>query len=172
MLLKTLIKFAKDHNRPIPRHIHLQMDNTSADNKTQVVLAFFMLLVQAGILEAITLGFLPVGHTHEDMDALFSIIASFLKRHACSTFEQLAEPCVKASAKTEGSILRSDMVFDWIHLIRGHHNKKIFKNMTLAHGFKISHHFTVEGQVGLQYKEWCRQIDWLAITTPFQFKPI
>ena len=49
------------------------------ENKNRYLFAYFKSLVDCGIFEHIYLNFLPVGHTHCDIDQLFSRVATFLK---------------------------------------------------------------------------------------------
>ena len=49
------------------------------ENKNRYLFAYLKSLVDCGIFEHIYLNFLPVGHTHCDIDQLFSRVATFLK---------------------------------------------------------------------------------------------
>ncbi|KAL3697832.1 hypothetical protein R1sor_011908 [Riccia sorocarpa] len=60
----------------LPRAFMLQMDNSEKDNKNIHVLAFCSELVKLGIFETVEVNFLMVGHTHEDIDALFSKVSA------------------------------------------------------------------------------------------------
>ncbi|KAL3685746.1 hypothetical protein R1sor_003768 [Riccia sorocarpa] len=60
----------------LPRAFLLQMDNSAKDNKNIHVLAFCSELVKRGIFEIVEVNFLMVGHTHEDIDALFSKVSA------------------------------------------------------------------------------------------------
>lgn len=75
--------------RPLPRHLLLQMDNSGKDNKNQTILAFCSELVSRGVFETVTMNFLMVGHTHEDIDALFSKVALQILDKEVVTFPQL-----------------------------------------------------------------------------------
>jgi hypothetical protein len=46
----------------------LQLDNTCKQNKARFLMAFLGDLVSRGIFREIYVSFLPVGHTHEDID--------------------------------------------------------------------------------------------------------
>lgn len=46
----------------------LQLDNSAKDNKNQYILNWCAYLVAMGLVDEIELGFLLVGHTHEDID--------------------------------------------------------------------------------------------------------
>lgn len=57
--------------KPLQQHLTLQLDNSGKDNKNQMVMAFYRELVSRGVFEKIQMSFLMVGHTHQDIDALF-----------------------------------------------------------------------------------------------------
>ena len=63
----------------LPPVFFLQLDNTTKQNKGRFVLAFLAILVEHGIFERVYVCFLPVGHTHEDIDQMFSRIAMALR---------------------------------------------------------------------------------------------
>ena len=49
----------------------VQLDNTSSENKNRGTFGYFGALVATGTFKKVVLSFLPVGHTHEDIDAIF-----------------------------------------------------------------------------------------------------
>jgi hypothetical protein len=57
--------------KPLPRTILLQMDNCVKDNKNHHLLVFLSLLTAHKVFKEVQLGFLVVGHTHEDIDGSF-----------------------------------------------------------------------------------------------------
>jgi hypothetical protein len=65
---------------PLPKRLYLQFDNSTKDNKNRFVMAFCSLLTARGIFKEVTVGFLVVGHTHEDIDAYFSYLSKLLKQ--------------------------------------------------------------------------------------------
>jgi hypothetical protein len=65
---------------PLPRKLFLQLDNSTKDNKNRFVMAFCSLLTARRIFKEVTVGFLVVEHTHEDIDAYFSYLSKLLKR--------------------------------------------------------------------------------------------
>ena len=69
----------------IPPILLLQLDNTNKTNKGRTLFAFLYLLVHYGVLSKVVLTFLPTGHTHEDIDQLFSRIAEHLRRNDALT---------------------------------------------------------------------------------------
>jgi hypothetical protein len=66
--------------KPLPRKLFLQMDNCVKDNKNHHLLAFSSLLIACEVFEEVQLGFLVVGHTHEDIDGSFGYLSKKLKK--------------------------------------------------------------------------------------------
>ena len=69
-------------SRPVvslPKKPFLQLDNYAKNNKNRYVMAFCSLLIAWRIFKEVTVGFLIVGHTHEDIDAHFSYLLKLLK---------------------------------------------------------------------------------------------
>ena len=95
-LLRTIaeIKAAQGF---LPPNLFIQMDNTNADNKTKVTLAMCERLVASGMFKTVELGFLPVGHTHEDIDQSFSVLAKALQKRPAFDFEGLRATCASAN---------------------------------------------------------------------------
>jgi hypothetical protein len=63
----------------LPINLLLQMDNCVKDNKNWHLLVFLSLLMVRDVFEEVKLGFLIVGHTHEDIDGCFSYLSKTLK---------------------------------------------------------------------------------------------
>ena len=78
VIWRTLCKL-QDMREIWAEELHVQLDNTTKDNKNHTVFAFLAWLVQSGNFHKVTVSFLPVGHTHEDIDALFGVIVRFLR---------------------------------------------------------------------------------------------
>ena len=72
----------------------------SRENKNRYLFAYLKSLVDCGIFDHIYLNFLPVGHTHCDIDQLFSRVATFLKGDLafvfCSMHVQQSLTCSKS----------------------------------------------------------------------------
>ena len=78
VLLRTLQKLGPEN---LGKVLYLQLDNCSGDNKNRFVLMFCAYLVHIGLFDKVKISFLCVGHTHEDIDQLFSTYASYLRRY-------------------------------------------------------------------------------------------
>ena len=59
----------------LPPVLHLQLDNTTKQCKSRYLMGCLSLLIAQGVFEQVTMSYLPVGHTLEDIDKLFSLVA-------------------------------------------------------------------------------------------------
>ncbi len=53
--------------KSIPEHLHVQLDNTVSQNKNSIVLKAMVAMTALRMWASASLGFLRVGHTHEDV---------------------------------------------------------------------------------------------------------
>ena len=74
----TDIRRRRSHGE-CPDALYLQLDNTCKQNKNRFLIGFLGLLVYRDIFQEILVSFLPVGHTHEDVDQFFSVLGKGLK---------------------------------------------------------------------------------------------
>ncbi|KAL3678871.1 hypothetical protein R1sor_021827 [Riccia sorocarpa] len=58
--------------RMLPPNLYIQLDNFGKDNKNWPMMASSSELVARGCCKTVTMSFLMVGHTHEDIDVFFS----------------------------------------------------------------------------------------------------
>jgi hypothetical protein len=74
VLMETLIdlRALKGPEWEMPSVLYLQLDNASGENKNQAVMTFCCALVYFDVFDRIKISFISVGHTHEDIDQLFS----------------------------------------------------------------------------------------------------
>jgi hypothetical protein len=63
----------------LPKKFLFQMDNCVKDNKNRHFLTFLSLLKTRKVFEEVKLGFLVVGHTHEDIDGCFGYLSKKLR---------------------------------------------------------------------------------------------
>jgi hypothetical protein len=67
----------------------LQMDNYVKDNISRYLLAFLSLLIVRKMFEEVKLGFLIVGHAHEDIDKCFGYLSKKLREQNNSILANL-----------------------------------------------------------------------------------
>ena len=74
---------------PLPKKLFIQMDNCTRENKNKFVMSYLDALVRWGVFDEIEAGFLPVGHTHCDVDQAFSSTSNRLDTHDAITLEDM-----------------------------------------------------------------------------------
>jgi hypothetical protein len=89
-----------------PEELYVQVDGGS-ENANKYVLALLELLVVKGVCRLIYYTRLPVGHTHEDIDACFGVIWGTFRNNPCLTPNEYKERI--KSAFGEGSTLKVDV---------------------------------------------------------------
>lgn len=76
-------------DRKLPPVLFVQADNCTRENKNRFFLAYFELLAANGVFKEVQISFLPVGHTHTDIDQSFCSVATKLKTTDAITMEEL-----------------------------------------------------------------------------------
>jgi hypothetical protein len=61
--------------------LRVQLDNTTKENKNNYMLGYLAMLVQTAVFTVVELHFLPVGHTHNDLDGVFGRCVLYM--HCC-----------------------------------------------------------------------------------------
>lgn len=87
-ILRMIAKWQELHpKKKYPDEIYIQIDG-GAENANKCVPALCEYLVAKGITKRIVLTRLPVGHTHEDIDACFGVIYEWFKTKSIYTPQQ------------------------------------------------------------------------------------
>ena len=152
-------------NNPI---LYLQLDNCS-ENKNRVLFAFLSDLVERKVFDKVYAGFLMVGHTHEDIDQFFSVIASWLKKFEtiCPDIESLKQ-AIKAAFLSKGkdpptvAHLHAPEVYDYDSFYLPSLNPKLAHH-SLPHQFRFQ---CFENAVLCHYKMWSTHPKWLPELEP------
>ena len=97
---------------PLPPVLYVQLDNTSRENKNKFTMAYFNMLVEKGIFKKIKIGFLVVGHTHDQIDQMFSRFSVKLNRQRAFRLDSLKEIIVD-SYTPKPEIIFVDQVADF-----------------------------------------------------------
>lgn len=69
--------------------LYIIMDNTPGDNKNSYVFAMLAYLVAVGMFQEVEVIHLLKGHTHNDVDAVFGVLAKRVKHATIYTPEEL-----------------------------------------------------------------------------------
>jgi hypothetical protein len=100
-VLHRVMKAELDRTGTLPKTMYLQLDNTTRQCKSKFVVAWLHYLIQCGIFDDIYISFLPKGHTHEDIDQMFSCVAKYLRGHDCPSPLAFAT-CIRAAYTFNG----------------------------------------------------------------------
>jgi hypothetical protein len=97
-----LYHFEQHHRRPfVQRTLYLQLDNTTKQCKSKYMLGYMALLVAWFVFAETMLSFLIVGHTHEDIDQMFSRIAVWLRKNNATSRIGFRDAILKAFTKPD-----------------------------------------------------------------------
>lgn len=90
-VIECLHRFLNNRNDQfgLSKNLYIQMDNCSRENKNRYTLGYLESLVAWGVFDEICASFLPVGHTHIDIDQVFSRTATRLHANDAVTLSEL-----------------------------------------------------------------------------------
>ena len=110
----------------LPDTIYHQIDGGS-ENTAKTVLAVSELLVAKRLTKKVVLTRLPVGHTHEDIDAVFGVIWSKVMNHNVLTPKQYKHLLLLSGREKEQTVKVVDLwsVPDYIKYFSPHINKHL-----------------------------------------------
>ncbi len=113
-IIEVIHRFLNDRrNRgPLPRTFFVQVDNCTRENKNHYFMAYLQSLVALGIFDTVEVGFLPKGHTHEDVDQCFSQTSCRLKQHNAITLTDLHYQLSHAN-KGQAKVSHMKRVVNW-----------------------------------------------------------
>lgn len=87
MYEENMLKVHADFN--LPPMLILQLDNCGKENKNQYLIKYLGLLIYMGVFARIEVHFLPVGHTHTQVDQAISVVARAIRTQDIATLEEL-----------------------------------------------------------------------------------
>ena len=116
--LQMIFEFTQNELGRLPRKFLLQTDNCRRDLKNQYVLTYLYLLVDMGIFEEVLMSNMPPGHTHNNVDQMFGVFASHLKKVEIPTFESLMDELKKINVNGSQPVVK-ELVYtcDFVKLI-------------------------------------------------------
>ena len=100
-----------EEGRPMPEVLYVQMDNVSS-NKGYVLFSYLALLLEKQVFRKVKVNFLIVGHTHENIDQMFSRFSIALRTVDCLTLEELMH-CARTSMKLQPNVVEVKSTIDW-----------------------------------------------------------
>ena len=144
----------------LPPILNVQMDNATGNNKNRYVYAYWSLLVPKRILQEVYVNFMIVGHTHDDIDALFGRWSMLLKKENFPTIPALMK-----------SFMDVESIPTIPHLIKEVPDFKSFIGGTILDKEEVLVGHTKQQQVKfyvdgtgcprMKYKFFCTDVEWL-----------
>jgi len=161
-LWDTIVQVKQKNGGWLAPNLLLQLDNTTKQNKGNGLFSFLALLVAQGVFKTIEVSFLPVGHTHCDIDQLFSRVAVYLRSHDAFSRQEFAF-CIQCAFRKMDGKLCTVMVYHWESVgnisdwLKNRHSK--FVGVTLFYHFKFSTHKSTDVSV-VRDTVWCQARCW------------
>ena len=146
----------------LPPILNAQMDNDTGDNKNRYVFCFWSLLVANRIFCEVYVNFMIVGHTHDDIDALFGRWSMILKKENFPIVPALMKSFMDLDSKPTIPHLIEE-VPDFKGFIAGSFvdgNKILVGHMRPQ---QMKFYLDSTGCPVMKYKHLCTDIDWLGI---------
>ena len=126
-------KLRQAEGRPLPKVLYVQLDNVNS-NKSQLLMAYASLLVKLNVFEKIKINFLLVGHTHENIDQLFSRLSVALRQFDILCLEELME-IAKNSVQPSPTPVACQCSFDWHSFLKPCMNT--VNDLSFNHAFRV-----------------------------------
>jgi len=144
----------------LPRVLYLQLDNTSRENKNQIVFGYLNMLVELGIFEKVKVGFLIVGHTHDHIDQMFSRFAVTLGRKNVGSLPSLIK-VIRKTYSPEPVVLTLEETIDMRRFILGSHGEERciekLNDISFQHQFRIKN---IDGKTLIWGKKYSTSVEW------------
>ncbi|XP_071143255.1 uncharacterized protein [Mytilus edulis] len=154
LTVSTLMNILFMMKDSLPEVLYLQMDNCGRENKNRYLMSFLAFLVELKVFRKIKLSFLMVGHTHEDIDQMFSRFSIWLNHNSCKTMDSLMngfQNCYNpkpTSIKTCQVYNYSEWITPYLAPMSGHSRHHVYK-------FKLEN-----GKTKMVFKEWTTTKAW------------
>lgn len=113
-VIETIHRFlmVRTQQGVLPSTFYIQLDNTSRENKNRYLFSYLESLVTWRLFDDVQASFLPVGHTHEDIDQTFSRTAERLRSNDAITLGDLQYQ-LRQTYNNETSVTSMSSVANW-----------------------------------------------------------
>lgn len=166
-IIQRELKRTEEALGKLPPMLCLQLDNCFRENKNSYVLNYLGWLTERGLFPGgIFVSFLPIGHTHNEMDQCASTISLIVRRQDIFTRQQLydriEESCTSLRVQEIDSVADTKSFLNPGHKKAGHWTTKSpwkrVHNVSAHRFFRIIKSAT--GEVELRTKQNCLQTWW------------
>ena len=137
-IIQDVLKNHQTKHGFLPPNLHLSADNCWRECKNIYLFSYLVALVTVGVFQEITMSYMIVGHTHDEVDQLFSIVAQFLKGRDVSSLENLVQYLEDAPILPRPNVHILYHISDWKKFILPRLTKEELSHHSGYHSFKIS----------------------------------
>ncbi len=113
-IIESIHRYLMDRSlsSAVPPTMYVQVDNCTRENKNRFFLSYMESLVRWKVFKVIEVSFLPIGHTHEDIDQAFSTTSNRLRqRDAITLPDMLCE--LRQVYNKHTSVAHMKQVINW-----------------------------------------------------------
>ena len=161
VILDQLGRYLRTHGH-FPRKMYIQVDG-GAENINTTVVGWLQLLVAKHLVPEILLSRLPVGHTHEDIDALFGHIWAAYRLKPCLTMSDYVEVvrrCFAGNSKVEVDFDDVFVIPDYFTFLKPHNDKikrwaKEELSVHQIHIYAVKADITSPLGYRMRYRDYC-----------------
>ncbi|KAK3754649.1 hypothetical protein QZH41_010707, partial [Actinostola sp. cb2023] len=165
MTANVLLQALWIHRELLPNTLYIQMDNTCKENKNQYVFAFLSYLVETKIFDKIEASFLPVGHTHIDVDQMFSRLSVAIARRGAKTYQDLLKVIHCCHNQSQGEVNQEGARPQYARIQHLYAVREwLMPCAEEIHNLRDFHHFSFvrndDDKCVIDYKPWCSATSW------------
>ncbi len=146
-IVECVHRFINDAARdgPLPKTLFVQLDNCVRENKNQYLLSYLEALIRWYVFDCVEIGFLPIGHTHCDVDQAFSSTSERLKYHDAITLPDL-QHIVSSCYNDKTTVSSLKQVVNWSGLCDATRCNNNINLITQYRYFRFNRSKTVDGK--------------------------
>lgn len=137
VLFRVLSDFLKEH-KTLPNRLVLNVDNTVKENKNRYIFAFMAALVKKGVFAEVDIDFLVVGHTGNEVDQCFSILANEFRKNQINTLEELMKLIEDSPIHPKPTCESLPYIWEWRDYSKPKLTKTLLINFSFYNSFKIA----------------------------------
>ncbi len=143
-----------------PPKLFIQVDNCTRENKNRYFLSYIECLLMWNVFKEIEVSFLPIGHTHEDIDQAFSTTSAKLSTNNAITLRDLHKE-LGTVYNRHTVVCHMRHVINWSDLCEQEQVLTNVKNFTTYRYFKFKSHVNSDCNISVEltvranvYDEW------------------
>ncbi len=137
----------------LPPKLFIQVDNCTRENKNRFFFSYVECLVRWKVFKEVEVAFLPVGHTHEDIDQAFSTTSARLSVNDAITLNDMHYQ-LRRVYNTHTSVGHMKYIINWSGLLKQENVLTSIKNFSNFRYFNFKEHL-ITGDKGSSHSLRC-----------------